>query len=317
LPFFLSKGRRAGFFFRPLSILTQKSPHKKALVIRFNAIGDIVLTTHITKVWKFSNNLSELMSELKKESFDCVIDLHNNIRSKKVSSGLDAEVHRFKKDRVADWMLTKLSIGKYQKDHIVQRFLKVIEPLGIKVDNPQPAFCFSESKKADLTLPENYMAIAVGAAWKTKQIPTDKIVNIIQQSKWKEIVLVGGPDDEATAQEICESTHKPIKNLVGQLSISDSARVIQQAEILLSGDTGMMHIAAALETPIVAVFASTHPLLGYVPYAESSNYEIVQNNALSCRPCTKQGKKACPKGHFKCMIDLDYTDLVRKIDRYI
>lgn len=319
---------------------------KKVLVIRFNAIGDIVLTTptvqalaesnyevhylvksvfaellesnpHITKVWKLADNLEALISDIRKESYDFVIDLHNNFRSKKVSKALKSKVYRFRKERAADWMMTRFGFRKAQKDHVVLRFLKVIEPMGITNSSLKPSFYFPEDIKVIKELPSSFLVIAVGAAWKTKQIPTDKIVSIISDSAWKQIVLIGGPQDGEAAKLIVRSVERPVVNLTGKLSISESARVVEQASVILSGDTGMMHIAAALGTPVVAVYGSTHPLLGYLPYTDEENYVIIENKELNCRPCTKQGKTACPKGHFKCMLDLDYSDLVEKIDRYI
>ena len=73
--------------------------------------------------------------------------------------------------------------------------------------------------------------------------------------------------------------------------------------MLISGDTGMMHIGAALNVPMVNIFGSTHPILGYTPFygTNTNKSTIIENTELSCRPCTKQGRDYCPKGHFKCM----------------
>ena len=325
--------------------MTDSHP-KKVLVIRFNAIGDLVLTSptvkalakegyevhflvkkafdsilssnpHLTKVWTLSDSLSELISQLKKESFDYIVDLHNNFRSKKVAAALPAQTITLKKDRVGQWLLTNLGINKIKEQHIVHRFLDVVQPLGIEIAEPQTEYYFADDSRTGLVLPAKYLAIAIGAAWKTKEIPVEKLAYIIDTTVWKEIVLLGGPDDAAKADRLLGLTKKPVTNLVGQLSIASSAQVVQTATVLLTGDTGMMHIAAALDTAIVAVFGSTHPILGYTPFMKKSSYSIIQNEALGCRPCTKQGKSSCPKGHFKCMLDLDYRTLVHKIDDYI
>jgi len=311
-----------------------ESQRKKVLVIRFNSIGDLVLTTptikalsqhgyavhflvkevfapmlrsnpYLAQVWTLGDSLSEVIGNLKNEKFDLVIDLHNNYRSKKVISALSLPNYRLKKDRVKLWLLTNLSINK------------ISERLDIVVEDPKTEFFIDQQCQIPTELPNKFLAIAVGAAWFTKEIPIDKLIDLIDQTRWENIVLIGGPADKLKANLLIEGTNKELINLVGQQSIEESAKVIDQAAVLLTGDTGMMHIAASLGTNIVAVFGSTHPILGYTPFASETKYSLFQNHNLRCRPCTKQGKEACPKGHFKCMLDLDYQELVYKLDLYI
>ncbi len=320
---------------------------KKALIIRFNAIGDIVLTTpviqaladnnyevhflvkaafaeivesdaYVTKVWTLKEQLAEVITLLKREDFDLVIDLHNNLRSKRVKSALSKTTCTFSKDRIGYWLLTKLGIHTIQEQHIVERFLSVLAPLGIKVAQPSTRYTIPLDTSLPADLPEKYICIAIGAAWYTKQIPTEKLVNVIEQCNHKNIVLIGGPDDRIAAIEVEARLTHSIINLTGQLTIHQSALVIQRSQVLLAGDTGMMHIAAALDVPVVAVFGSTHPILGYTPYygkLAKNSYKLIENKSLSCRPCTKQGKDSCPKGHFRCMIDIDPNDIVQAIEK--
>lgn len=319
---------------------------RNVLVVRFNSIGDIVLTSpvisrlhaegykvhYLTKkvfsellennpkvgqCWVLEDSLSKVIEELSDHSFKFVIDLHNNYRSKRVCKAISAPTYRLSKERIGMWLLTNFGIRNTSERHIVHRFLDVLSPLRLSSRSEKLEF-YTESESIEyLALPEEYLAVAVGAAWSTKQIPTAKQIEIIEQSKWKNIVLLGGPDEKEMADEIVSGTSKKITNLVGDLSITQSGLVVKDASVLLTGDTGLMHIAAAVETPTVAVFGSTHPVLGYTPFTDEKNYYIIQNESLGCRPCTKQGKSACPKGHFKCMLDLDFKDLVTKIDKYI
>ena len=323
---------------------------KKALVIRFNAIGDLVLTTpvvealaaagyevhylvkevfaelldynpHVHKVWRLKDSLSEVLAHLKKEQFDVVIDLHNNLRSRQVKSALKAKSYTLKKDRLNLFLLTKLNINRVKERHIVYRFLDVLKPLGIAVDEPAPQTYIPDAIAAlwPDTLPAHYLVIVVGAAWANKEIPTEKIVEIMARTSYREIVLIGGPADKEKARLVVHQSQRLIHNKVGLLSITQSAHVISKAAAILSGDTGMMHIAASLGTPAVAVYGSTHPVLGYTPFYgnHKAQYHIVQNDNLNCRPCTKQGQNQCPKGHFKCMLDLDIEALVSKIDSFV
>jgi len=318
---------------------------KKILIIRFNSIGDIVLTSpvsealnaagyevhylvkslfasllksnpNITKVWELKSDLNETIHELKKIEFFAVVDLHNNLRSSKVKRALSIKSYTFKKPRIKYFLLTKFGMKFKPEPHIVNRFLYVIEPLIGKVENVNTSFYFDPVKSNfDFkVLPENFMAIAVGAAFKTKMIPTHKLIQLIDESTLN-VVLIGGPADCERAHKIVSKTKRKIINLVGEISISDSAKVIQNCQMLVSGDTGMMHIGAALNVPMVNVFGSTHPILGYTPfYGNSENKSvIIQNPDLSCRPCTKQGSDACPKGHFKCMNSISVDEMLNVI----
>ena len=131
-------------------------------------------------------------------------------------------------------------------------------------------------------------------------------------------MLLGGKDDVSKAKELLDHRPQGIINLCDNLNIQASAEVIKNSILLLSGDTGLMHIAATLDTKVVAVYGSTHPILGYTPYYNGNNKSIIiENNQLNCRPCTKQGRDTCPKGHFKCMKDLDSSVLIDKISSFI
>jgi heptosyltransferase-2 len=81
-------------------------------------------------------------------------------------------------------------------------------------------------------------------------------------------------------------------------SLANAARALDRCDALLCNDSGAMHLATARRTPVVAVFGSTTPELGFAPYrAPSAIAEI----SLPCRPCTHLGRERCPRGHFKCM----------------
>ncbi|NNE14259.1 MAG: glycosyltransferase family 9 protein [Saprospiraceae bacterium] len=318
---------------------------KKVLIIRFNSIGDLVLTTpvidalydndfeihylvkevfssilipnpKVKKVWTLDDNLSAVVKDLKKQNFNFVIDLHNNFRSKKVASALKVKKYTFYKPRIKYWLMTKLGIKSKSEGHIVDRFLKVISPIIKTIEKPKVSFHFSnELNSSDLKkLPEAFVAVVVGTAFKTKTIPVEKLINVIDQIDSK-FVLIGGPDDVELGKTIENQVTKPLTNLVGQLSINDSARVIEKSDLVLTGDTGMMHISAAMDKKIVAVFGSTHPVLGYSPYSndDQNRSAIIQNESLNCRPCTKQGRHSCPKGHFKCMRELSIDKIVQVV----
>jgi len=272
---------------------------------------------HIKKVWSFSKDLSTVLPALKQENFHTLIDLHNNLRSRQVKAALKAPAHTLVKHRLKLWLLTQANMKMQPQVHIVNRFLKVVEPLGISVPQPVTEFYFSDASPSPLveSLPQKFLCIAVGAAWATKEIPIAKLNGIIKRVAYDNVVLIGGPADVERGELVQGGSG--LINLTGELSIEDSARVIERCDVLVTGDTGMMHIAAALSVPVVAIFGSTHPVLGYTPHipiGRTRRYQIIEQENLGCRPCTKQGKATCPKGHFKCMNDISVDKITKAIE---
>ncbi len=108
-------------------------------------------------------------------------------------------------------------------------------------------------------------------------------------------------------------------NGVNKYGIAQSASLIKQAEVVITNDTGMMHIAAAFKKRIISIWGNTIPEFGMSPYygskeIEAKNSTIVQVLNLSCRPCTKLGFDRCPKGHFKCMKDIDESVIIKAVE---
>ena len=100
---------------------------------------------------------------------------------------------------------------------------------------------------------------------------------------------------------------KSVYNACGRYNLFQSASLIKQSEVVISHDTGMMHIAAAFNKKIISVWGNTVPEFGMYPYLplNPENSFVAEVKNLYCRPCSKIGKTSCPKGHFKCMMDID------------
>ncbi len=271
----------------------------------------------VFKVWTLTDKLKDVIALLKEIDFYRVIDLHNNLRSKQVKLSLSAKSYTLSKDPVGMFLLTKFNLKNGDRKHIVERFLDVIKPIGSVIKKPKTSFHFKEkSTLSAYDLPKSYLVINIGAAFYTKQMPSRLLVEFIGLYD-RPIILVGGKGEQELAATIIDQcSHKQLLNTVGLLSISDSARLISKALLVVSGDSGMLHITAALDVPLVAVYGSTHPILGYTPYCSKSQYKIVQINNLNCRPCTKQGNHSCPKKHFKCMNDITSDMLIEAANQF-
>lgn len=338
---------------------------KKILVIRFSSIGDIVLTTpvirclknqmqdveihvltkkkfsnlyktnpHIDKVYEYDDALKKNIQELKSESYDFVVDLQKNKRSVRVTRALRCPHASFPKLNFKKFLLSTFKINIMPDVHIVDRYFKAVEKLGVTNDYQGLDFFISEKNNYDKSLlPEGfqelYHAFVIGGTYKTKILPAVKVAEIIKRIN-EPVVLLGGPDDVERAEEILVRVNEPtsqqanklssdsqILNLVGKINLEQSASLVKNAKSVLTNDTGLMHIAAAFHKNIVSVWGNTVPELGMYPYLpkEPERCHIVECKDIKCRPCSKLGFKECPKKHFKCMMEID-VDRVVEMLRY-
>jgi ADP-heptose:LPS heptosyltransferase len=306
----------------------------KILVVRFSSIGDIVLTSpvvrmlkkqlnsevhfltksayvsllknnpYIDSVYQIDASINEVIGDLKKENYDYVIDLHNNLRTQILKFKLGVPSRSFNKLNMEKFMLTTFKMDSIPKVHIVDRYLDTVLHLGIKNDNEGLDFFLSAKDEVDVScFPNNYTAFVIGGQHATKILPTKKIISIIKNID-KPVLLIGGPEDGYRGEEIAKACDKVV-NTCGKYSVLASASLIKQAEMVITHDTGMMHIAAAFGQKIYSVWGNTVPEFGMYPYKASASSKRIEVQNLSCRPCSKIGYSKCPKGHFKCMQEID------------
>ena len=325
----------------------------KILIIRFSSIGDIVLTTpvirclqqqldgeielhfltknqyksiltsnpRIKKVYGIEKSTNEIIEELKNEQYDYIIDLHKNLRSKRVTNKLKALSFAFEKLNYQKWLMTTFKINKLPEIHVVERYLNAVKPLGVKNDGLGLEYYIPENDVIDLkSLPithqNGYVSFAIGAQHNTKRLPIEKMCKILQQLNMP-VVLLGGKEDVEDAEKIKKSVGDLVYIGCGNYNLNQSASLVQQSKVLLTHDTGLMHIGAALGVSIVSVWGNTIPAFGMYPYYPKNleKFVIIENNELSCRPCSKIGYDKCPKKHFNCMNGLDDTRIVKEIVR--
>ena len=198
--------------------------------------------------------------------------------------------------------MTTFKINLLPKIHIVDRYLETIKHLGITNDNLGLDFFLTDADKVE-DLPNEYVAFAIGGNHKTKILPTEKIISICNKLN-KQAILIGGKEDFERGEKIVSATSN-IQNACGKYSVRQSAFIIKNAKYVITHDTGMMHIAAALKKKIYSVWGNTIPAFGMSPYLVNPNSKIIEVENLSCRPCTKIGFEKCPKGHFDCMQKID------------
>lgn len=153
--------------------------------------------------------------------------------------------------------------------------------------------------------------------WRTppRGMPSEKISRIIQKSG-KPVVLLGGKEDRTRGAQIVMACGEMVFNACGKMSLAESAILLRESAVVLTHDTGLMHIAASFRKPIVSVWGNTVPSFGMTPYmpGEEGTSIIIENNSLKCRPCSKIGFDKCPKGHFECIRGIDDLEIAEAIN---
>jgi ADP-heptose:LPS heptosyltransferase len=332
-----------------------KNEIKKVLILRFSSIGDIVLTTpivrcvkeqlpqgsevhfltkntfvamlknnpYISKIYGIEKKVSEIIPQLKKEKYDVIIDLHKNIRTAQVKNSLKIKSFTFNKLNLTKWIYVNFKWNLLPSTHIVDRYFEAVKKLGITNDFKGLDYFIPKEDEVLLdTLPSNfksgYIAMAIGAKFSTKAMPTEKLILLINKLSLP-VVLLGGKEDDAKAKKILNAYTEKVYNACGKYSLNSSASLVKQANLVIAHDTGLMHIAAALNKKIISVWGSTVPQFGMYPYMPQSpqNFIISEVNNLSCRPCSKLGFTSCPKKHFKCMLQQNESEIVLNVSKLL
>lgn len=313
----------------------------KILIIRFSSIGDIVWTTpviravkqqydhaevhfctkqkflslvqanpYLDKIFTLNNSLRELIGALKAENYDYIIDLHDNIRTTLIKLALGKKAYKYDKLRLERFLLVYFKINRMPDQHIVERYMHAVSPLGIKYDGKGLDFFIAPEQDVNIEdiLPgvgHDFVALIIGASKPTKKLPFFKLTELCERIH-KPLILIGGKDDYNEGEQLrryYENSDFPaIYNACGAFNLSQSASLVKQSSFVVGYDTGLTHIAGAFKKKVYSIWGTTIPD-GFKPFETPS--VILENHALDCRPCSKSGRKKCPKGHFKCMKELD------------
>jgi ADP-heptose:LPS heptosyltransferase len=311
----------------------------RLLFIRFSSIGDIVLTTPAVRCAKnqipgveihfltklsmkdlvignpnihhchfLENNIDETITALKEITFDYIIDLHQNIRTWKIKKALGVPAFSYKKLSLQKWLLAKLQINFLPKTHVCDRYINTLQHFKVVNDGKGLDYFFPQDysfKAANLPTSHlaGFVAFVIGASYLNKKMPVEKWIELAKQIK-KPIVLIGGKEDISFANELASALPDFIYNAAGKYDLKESASIIQMAQVVVSHDTGFLHVAAAFNKPTITIWGATSPALQFEAYysAETNtpHYNSIVPN-LNCQPCSKQGENKCPQGHFACM----------------
>lgn len=312
---------------------------RRILVIRFSAIGDIVLTSpvircikqqlpdtelhvatkaqyatilqanpYIDQLHTLKDSLKTLANTLQQFRFDYIIDLHHNQRTWLLKRMLQRPGSAVDKKNWTKWRMVHLPNARLSVSSIVERYFAAAASIGVKADGEGlDHFIADNDHIAISAMPgianRPFVAAVIGGSYPTKVLPLEHWIAIIDKCNLP-FVLLGGPDDKDMADRLQEAFPKKVVHNIGHWSVQQSASVVQQAAAVVANDTGLMHVAVAFRKPLAVIWGSTVPAFGMAPYYGSAAPPLHRHFSvagLRCRPCSKLGHQQCPKGHFNCM----------------
>lgn len=312
----------------------------KILIVRLSSIGDMVLTTpiirrlhaqldaeihYLTKarfrgvlehhpaihrLWTFERNLDEVLPQLKAEGFSEVIDLHKNLRTRKLKSVLKVSAHSFPKLNLQKWIYVNFGWDLMPDVHIVDRYMRAVEHLGV-LDDGQGLDYFpgERAEKVRSKLPEEpYVAVVIGGNHPGKRLAAHQLKQLCSQISHP-VVLLGGPEDAQVADEVAGRDH--VLNFVGKISLNESAIAVRESAAVIAHDTGLMHVAAAYGKDVLSIWGATVPEFGMYPYRAGEKSQMFRPFNRKHRPHSKLGNKHLLKGRFKGMSAIRIDDIAR------
>ena len=320
----------------------------KILIIRLSSIGDIVLTSPVIRALKeqtdasiyfltkesyvhvISNNpfiqkvfsISEIAQVLNKK-FDLIVDLQKNLKSIFISILIKDKMKNtlyisYNKENIKKWILINFKKNFLKYDHVVDRYFSELKKNNIKNDNKGLDFFIStninkKSFSKELPLENSYIVWVIGGTYKQKKISKEIIIKVCSTIS-KPVILIGGRLEKQIGEYICKKAKKEnLYNLCGSLSLDESAFIIKNSSIVLTNDTGMMHIACAFQKKIISFWGCTKPSLGMYPYISNEN-SIKINSNISSFPCSKLGNK-CLYSKDGCINNIKFKEILKAIEK--
>ena len=323
------------------------APPVKVLILQFASIGDVVLTSpvvrclkqqlpnavihfctkqayqplvahnpHITERHYLDGSIFTLIRQLRAQQFDVVIDLQNTFVTDLIKAGLGIRSYSVEKQSLRQWLYVRWKVNALSDQHIVDRYLATVQPLGIENDGRGLDYFIPYKDEVELDwLPDthqnDFVAYVIGGQHMTRRLPLLRMIELCLKINYP-IVLLGDKQDRKAGDEIVRAIGEgQIYNACGHYNLNQSASLLQRARVVFSHDTGLMHIAAALRKKVYSIWGSTTPQFGYYPY--KTPHVRLETPGLGCRPCSATGLGNCPMNHFKCMNNLPFDFDVKEL----
>jgi lipopolysaccharide heptosyltransferase II len=315
------------------------TPLLRAIRLRYPAARLTVLTKqaqvpllshnpHVDRVIGLGagRSLASVAAELRTGGYTHRLDLHDSLRTRILRTLVSGRWSTYPKHRIARALLIYTKRNRYHDTRpVAERYFSAARDLDVVPDGKPPDFFLGPDAErqasdwlatAGLAQERPMIAVAPGAAHATKRWPLEHWRNLIRRIMAEDfdVVIVGGPEDAPLGTALSEDSGGRVVSAAGVFGLQETGAVLQRAAALVSGDTGVMHMATGVGTPVVALFGPTVRAFGFFPYTSRAD---VLELALSCRPCSTKGGPRCPLGHHRCLVaiepELVYGALRRRV----
>jgi lipopolysaccharide heptosyltransferase II len=288
-------------------------PAALPLVERHPAVDEVILFDRA----RWTRSFGPFLRRIRSRRFDLVLDLQRHLKSGVISrwSGAPHRVGFHRRDaKEFNWLFNNETIPAVSSDTSkLVHYLKFAEYLGIEPHPVEWKFQLRPDEEAVVekiarAIGGRFAAFCVGGRWPSKQWFPDEAAKSAVEIKRRyglEIVLLGGKEDAGFAAEMERQSSARLENRVGRTSLREAMGLLARAEVSVGPDSGLMHISAAVRTPVVSLWGPTDPRrtgpYGYDDF-------IVQGRA-ACAPCYL---RRCPIGRV-CMRSIRSEEVMAQI----
>jgi len=271
-----------------------------------------------------------LADQLRSEQYDLVVDIHNSMRSRYLRAHLGVKnLVSIDKRVVARTLLVKFKKNIYRDVvSVSDRYIEPVKIFGIRNDNAGlelhipgdlRASAARSMAAAGIDLNKKTIGFCPSAKHATKCWQVERFKQLgarLVKDLNAQILIFGGPDDRDKCFSIAKAINsmtaqKCAADLSAELSLLETASALSICNVVVTNDSGLMHIAAAMKRNIVALFGSTVREFGFFPVGTRSI--VLERIDLPCRPCSHIGLDSCPKKHFKCMKDIEVDEVYNSV----
>jgi heptosyltransferase II len=271
-------------------------------------------------------SLASLAAELRAGQYTHRLDLHDSVRSRLLRTLVPGRWRTYPKHRLARALLIYTKRNRYRdRRPVAERYFSAAVDLEVQPDGAPPEFLLAAEAehcandwllKAGMGQGRPVIAVAPGAAHATKRWPVEHWRTLIHRlvGQGFDVLIVGGADDRALGAELARVPPGRVASSAGGFGLQGTGALLRRSAAVVSGDTGVLHMASGVGTPVVALFGPTVEPFGFFPYTSRAS---VLELALSCRPCSSKGGPRCPLGHHRCLVDIHPESVYGRVRGFV
>lgn len=287
-------------------------------------LAHLLTNIHVFDKDRGFDEIKNYRTIIKNTEYDWIIDIHNKFRSLILSLFSGAQTYRVKKYRIRRALFVQFRLDIYPETPVYQKYLNTVPVTLNHSDNWHLKGCNQNQilKKLKQEIPDLQsdnptIIMFPGARHATKRWPLKRYLELairtITETNCN--VIFGGDEKDAELLENVHFTSDRITNVCGKYNLLETMCLVSLADIIVSNDSGPMHMGAAFHKHQIAIFGNTVTDFGFTPLNDRAS--IIENQGLECRPCSHIGYEKCPKKHFKCMLDIPVKKIFTNLKNLI